>query len=198
MVVKRISRAWASPNEWSSSSSSGRKGLVDSTTRSAPIKLRAWSSIARARLYRNEPMLTSAAIPRVIETEKRRRRRRLDRLSRHAIFQRKDEFMSRRAFRFSRLSHHLPVPEPDRAFGQSRDVGIVRHQNERSPRAPVQFQHHLNHGRAGFGIEISGRLVREKDLGTVDESAGKRDPLLFAAGKLAGKMVDSFGEAHPA
>jgi hypothetical protein len=36
-------------------------------------------------------MPTSAAIPSVIETEKRSKRLRLDRLSRHAIFQTKDE-----------------------------------------------------------------------------------------------------------
>ena len=38
-------------------------------------------------------MLTSAAIPSVIETENNRSRRRLDRLSRHAIFQMKEEVM---------------------------------------------------------------------------------------------------------
>ena len=41
-------------------------------------------------------MLTSAAIPSVIEMEKSKSRRRLDRLSRHAIFQMKDELMALR------------------------------------------------------------------------------------------------------
>src|SRR3954464_4049220 len=93
MVVKRTSRARASPNEWRRASSSGRNGRVEVITRSAPSNVRAWSSIARARLWRNEPMLTRAAIPRVIEMEKSNNRRRLDRLSRHAIFQMKEEII---------------------------------------------------------------------------------------------------------
>jgi hypothetical protein len=39
-------------------------------------------------------MLTRAAIPSVIEMEKSRSRRRLDRLSRHAIFQMKELIIS--------------------------------------------------------------------------------------------------------
>jgi hypothetical protein len=38
-------------------------------------------------------MLTSAAMPSVIETEKSSKRRRLERLSRHAIFQIKEELI---------------------------------------------------------------------------------------------------------
>jgi hypothetical protein len=45
-------------------------------------------------------MLTSAAIPSVIEMEKSNRRRRLDRLSRHAIFQMNDQLI---------LLNHLSV-----------------------------------------------------------------------------------------
>src|SRR2546423_7669228 len=39
-------------------------------------------------------MLTSAAIPSVIEIENKRSRRRLERLSRHAIFQMKEEVIT--------------------------------------------------------------------------------------------------------
>src|ERR1044071_9615354 len=45
-------------------------------------------------------MLTSAAIPSVIEMENKRTRRRLDRLSRQAIFQMKEELMSPSLKRF--------------------------------------------------------------------------------------------------
>src|SRR5205814_783719 len=42
---------------------------------------------------------------------------------------------------------------------------------------------------AGLRVEVPGRLVREHDLRLADEGAGDRDPLLLAAGQLAGEMA---------
>src|SRR6476646_1879265 len=139
-------------------------------------------------------MLTRAAIPSVIEMEKRRRRRRLDRLSRHAIFQMK-EFIDENDI--LSLSYHFAVAEPDGAFRQSRDVNVMSDQNEGSSGAAVQLQHHVDYRAAGFRVEISRRLVREKNLGPVDESASERDSLLFAPGELAGKVVHSLSQSDP-
>ena len=85
MVRKRTSRACVSPNERSICSCSGVNGRELSTTRSAPRSDRAWSSIACARLARNNPIAIKAATPNEIEMEKRRSRHRLARLSRHAM-----------------------------------------------------------------------------------------------------------------
>ncbi len=51
---------------------------------------------------------------------------------------------------------------------------------------------------ARFRIEISGRLVGEKNLGTIDESTGERHALLFAAGKLGGIMIHALRQSDPA
>lgn len=40
---------------------------------------------------------------------------------------------------------------------------------------------HRKHLAAGLGVECSGRLVADEKLGLVDQGAGDRNPLLFAA-----------------
>ena len=48
------------------------------------------------------------------------------------------------------------------------------------------------------GVEVSGRLVREDQLGVGDERAGDGDALLLAAGELVGGVVDAVVEPdHP-
>ena len=59
----------------------------------------------------------SAAIPRVIEIEKRSNRRRLERLSRHAIFQTKEDIME--------ILNRFAVAKANSAFGKRRHVRIV-------------------------------------------------------------------------
>src|SRR3546814_19633357 len=44
-------------------------------------------------------------------------------------------------------------------------------------------------------VERRGDLVEQHDLGTHGERAGDGDPLLLAAGELAGKMVQLLAEA---
>ena len=85
MVRKRTSRACVFPSERNICSCSAVNGRELSTTRSAPSNDRAWSSIAWARLARNNPIAIRAATPNEIETEKRSSRHRLERLSRQAM-----------------------------------------------------------------------------------------------------------------
>src|SRR4051812_34601527 len=59
-------------------------------TRSAPSSPLAWSCTACCRLVLNDPIATSAAMPRMIDAEKRRSRRREARESRQAILRMKD------------------------------------------------------------------------------------------------------------
>ena len=52
-------------------------------------------------------------------------------------------------------------------------------------------------GFVGF-IQVAGRLVGQDKFGVVDERARYGHALLFAAGKLRGKMREAVGEAHAA
>ena len=74
----------------------------------------------------------------------------------------------------------------------------MRHQHKRRAGSFVQIEHDLDDGLARFRIEISSRLVGKKDFRAVDESAGERDPLLLAAGKLSGIMRCALGESDAA
>ena len=52
--------------------------------------------------------------------------------------------------------------------------------------------------RAGFGIEISRRLVREQDGRLVHQRAGDGDALALAAGKFVGLVMNAVGQADVA
>ena len=151
MVDKRTSRACAPPIEPRNPSSVVVNGRVDSMTRSAPTNVRAWSSIDCERLWRNEPMATSAATPTVIESEKSRRRIRLVRLSRHAIL----------SMKLGAILNHFTVPQPDRFLCETRDLWVVRHQHERRSGVGIQFEHNVNHRPACLRVQISRGLVGE-------------------------------------
>src|SRR3954462_9846749 len=43
---------------------------------------------------------------------------------------------------------------------------------------------HVEHDLRVFGIKVAGGLIRQNDCGLVDESTGKGDALLLAAGEL--------------
>jgi hypothetical protein len=73
----------------------------------------------------------------------------------------------------------------------------VRDQNQCRPGAAVQLEHDLDDGSARFRIEITRGLIGEKNFGAIDEGAGERNPLLFAAGKLPGIMRHPFSQTDP-
>ena len=53
--------------------------------------------------------------------------------------------------------------------------------DHRTPLVRRQLRQSLGHRETGSGIEACGRLVGEQDRRVVEQGAGKRDPLLFAA-----------------
>ena len=53
------------------------------------------------------------------------------------------------------------------------------------------------HAAPGAGVQRSGRLVGEHDLGPGDERPGDRDPLLLAAGELGGTVAQALVEPDP-
>src|SRR5205814_1681774 len=48
---------------------------------------------------------------------------------------------------------------------------------------------------AGFGIEVAGRLVGEKDGGPVDQGSRNRDALALAAREFVWFVMDAVGQA---
>ena len=85
------------------------------------------------------------------------------------------------------------VLEPDDAAGVcGGDLRIVRdHDDELVLRDLLQDLHDL-HG--GLGIECARRLVRQQDIGIVDQRAGNGDALHLAAGHLARLFVELISE----
>ena len=76
-----------------------------------------------------------------------------------------------------------------------RETGIVGHEHQRRACLAIETKEHFNNGLAGLGIEIPGRLIGEHDLRTMNEGAGKRDALLFPAGKLERIVIETVTEA---
>src|SRR3954467_14221183 len=87
MVEKEVSRDCSPLRPRNNCSSSGENGSREESTKSAPSKVRACSSMARSKLLPREPMAASAAMPKTMERENNRSRFRLVRLSRQAILQ---------------------------------------------------------------------------------------------------------------
>jgi hypothetical protein len=85
--------------------------------------------------------------------------------------------------------------DPVGALGERE---VVRHEDERGARVAVELLHHPDDAAPGLLVEVAGRLVGEEDLRPVRERARERDPLLLAAGKLGGIMVEALPEADPA
>ena len=71
----------------------------------------------------------------------------------------------------------------------------MRDKDKRSSGVPIQVEHDFDHLLACLRIEISRRLVGKQNLRPIDEGAGERDPLLFAAGELGGIMLGPIAQA---
>src|SRR5689334_3758943 len=80
---------------------------------------------------------------------------------------------------------------PPRPYGQA---GIMRDEHERGAGLAGEFEEHLDDRLARFRVEVAGRFIGKKDLWTMNEGAGERDALLFAAGELEWVMIEPFGK----
>jgi hypothetical protein len=70
----------------------------------------------------------------------------------------------------------------------------VRHQHQGRAQRTDDAEHERHHLFGRALVEIARRLVSQQHRRTVDQGAGERDPLAFAAGKLRGQMVRPGGE----
>ena len=86
------------------------------------------------------------------------------------------------------------MSEFDAAIGELADGRIVG-DHEDGVAFAVEIAQQANHGFFVGFVEIAGGLVGENQLGMIDQRASDGDTLLFAAGKLRGKMVEAFAEA---
>src|SRR5712671_6565037 len=86
--------------------------------------------------------------------------------------------------------------DPDLAGAAGGDRVVVGHQNERGAALSVQFEHKVDHARAGRGVEIARGLVGKEELRLGDEGARECHALLLAAGERLGVMPQPLGEAH--
>ena len=97
--------------------------------------------------------------------------------------------------RSSRRHFHYTITQTDRAPRVPRDVGFVRHENDRVVRV-VQVLEKRHDFFTGFRIEIARRFVGQNDGGIVYQSPRDRDALALAAGKLVRLMVQPITEPH--
>src|SRR5688500_1105264 len=156
--------------------------------------------MVQRRFCPKELMATSAAMPMTIALEKSSSLRRLARLSRQAIRQVHEEKSARRNFMLWRggfdglVFDEASALELDDSSGFAREIEIVRDENERGAGRRIQVEEKIDDTIAGFVVEIAGRFIGKKYFRPVQESAGERDALLFAAGKLRGVMMEAFCE----
>src|SRR5437588_11012565 len=99
-----------------------------------------------------------------------------------------DHSLEERALAAGGLVDDLPVADEHHAVGVASDARVVRDHDYGLPAfvQPPQQRHHMV---AAAPIEVARRLVRENDLGVVDQRACDRGPLLLAAGELRWELV---------
>ena len=78
----------------------------------------------------------------------------------------------------------------------SRDVHVVRHDDDRRAEPRVQVANQREDLLAGARVEVAGRLVGEQDRRIDRQRAGDRDALPLAARQLVGQMLQPVSELH--
>src|SRR5690606_29710633 len=61
----------------------------------------------------------------------------------------------------------------------------------------IELLEHRHDLLRSMAVEGAGWLIRQQDLGIVDQRPSNRHPLLLAAGELRGKMVGAGRKMHP-
>ena len=92
------------------------------------------------------------------------------------------------------LSDQPPILEFEHPPHALREFAAVRHHNERHAFFAIQFDEQLAEVVGAGVIERAGGFVGEEELRLVDERADDGDALAFAAGELAGEMMQPFRE----
>ena len=80
-----------------------------------------------------------------------------------------------------------PSRERDAAIHAGRDVHVVGGDEHREAGGAHELRERREDVLGGARIEVSGRLVGKQDARRIGDRARDRDPLLLAAGELAGR-----------
>src|SRR5712692_9908613 len=94
-----------------------------------------------------------------------------------------------------RIEVQVAVSQFDAAVRLARDLWVVRHHQDRVA-GVVQFAENLDDDSFVSFVEIARGLVGKNDLRLVDQRAGNRHALLFAARELCGEMRQAVAKAH--
>ena len=86
------------------------------------------------------------------------------------------------------LLHDAAVEEVDASVGMAREALVVGHHADRRA-APVQLLEERHHGFAVDGVEVSRRLVGEKDERLAGDRPRDGHTLLLAARELRGEVL---------
>src|SRR6266403_1756883 len=92
------------------------------------------------------------------------------------------------------IEMQTPVRELNAAVGLACDIRVMR-DHENGVAGVVQLAKNLQHDGFVDFVEIACGLIRENQLGLVDEGASDGHSLLLAAGELRGKMCEAVAEA---
>src|SRR5712692_2690747 len=86
------------------------------------------------------------------------------------------------------------LDQPVAPLGPPGEVGIVGRNEERDAPFRLQPREQVVDDLARLRVEVPGRLVRQDQLGRVDQGPGDRDALLLAARELARPMAQAIAE----
>src|SRR5690606_18197070 len=161
-------------------------------SRSPPRMARASAAIPATTAAESEPTAAMIATPSIRQSRKMRNPRIPPRSSRRA--------MTKATRQPSATDDPLRRPGPDglgprdelsvrqpylpsAARGERRIMGD---QHQRGAAPGGEREHQLDDLPPGFPVQVAGRLIRQQEIRLDHEGAGKRDPLLLAAGELSG------------
>src|SRR5258706_2246189 len=92
--------------------------------------------------------------------------------------------------------HNAAVEQFQGARTLCRDAHIVSDDQNRRPETLMEAVNQLQDFFACARVEISGRFVREQNRWIDRQSAGDRNALAFASGKLLRQMIHSMTELN--
>ena len=87
-----------------------------------------------------------------------------------------------------------PVDEEDDPVGVRRGAGVVGDHDHRLAELVDDGPEEAQQLGPGLGVQRSSGLVREHDVGAVDEGAGHGDPLLLSSRQLGGPVPQPVAE----
>ena len=82
------------------------------------------------------------------------------------------------------------------AVGVGGGFRIVRDHDDGLSQLLVQLTQHLQHNFRIPGVQVAGGLIRQDDLGLVDDGASDGHALLFPAGKLGRAMAQAVAQTE--